>query len=457
MTSTTPKAAFPYGFPYPPYPLQISLMDAICDAASGSRPSDQCNTEGAATLGLFESPTGTGKTMSAVCALIKILQDDKRKCVLSRRIAAAKGETESENEPSWVRAHALKMESDEWERRKDLFRRAHIERQARREQRMLEQQYNLHDVRSGGGFLYQETAGGSSSSFSAPSSKKRRRGGANRDEEEVVDWGQFSLDLDSRSSSCLGTGGPGGGLHPGILAKLAGSSSSTSRSSSATRPGPLLNHDVDDDDTSTLLSGVNAGENNAKLQVIVCSRTHSQLSQFCQEIASQRLHHGEKASAAIDEESDPPIRVVSLASRLHGCTNPKIPKSSATACNEACQTLRDRKGCPYKAKASLVSDEVLSDILSVEDVLPKAKELEACAYYGMRQALPEADFVLVPYSCILRLRCLRRCAQLLHLIWSLSEVPGVPGSVHFEISAFVCRRNAQRRNEFGSGHREIGG
>ena len=63
--------------------------------------------------------------------------------------------------------------------------------------------------------------------------------------------------------------------------------------------------------------------------------------------------------------------------------------------------LREKKGCRFKAKSNIVADRVLTKILTVEDSVEFAKSAEACAYYGFRQALGDADFVLVPYSCVL--------------------------------------------------------
>jgi len=47
----------PFGFPYTPYPTQLRLMESL----------QQCIRDG--KVGVFESPTGTGKTLSLICAL----------------------------------------------------------------------------------------------------------------------------------------------------------------------------------------------------------------------------------------------------------------------------------------------------------------------------------------------------------------------------------------------------
>ena len=49
----------PFGFPFDPYPIQSQLMNAIYNSA------EQGN------IAIFESPTGTGKSLSTICAVIK--------------------------------------------------------------------------------------------------------------------------------------------------------------------------------------------------------------------------------------------------------------------------------------------------------------------------------------------------------------------------------------------------
>lgn len=59
--------ASPFGFPYAPYPEQGKLMEAIYECIVSS------------SVGCFESPTGTGKSLSAICASFHwLLQEEKR-------------------------------------------------------------------------------------------------------------------------------------------------------------------------------------------------------------------------------------------------------------------------------------------------------------------------------------------------------------------------------------------
>ncbi|KAJ9458854.1 ATP-dependent DNA helicase CHL1 [Diplonema papillatum] len=52
-----------FGFPFPPYPIQLGLMRAVY----------RCLDEG--RVGVMESPTGTGKTLSLICGTLAWLRD----------------------------------------------------------------------------------------------------------------------------------------------------------------------------------------------------------------------------------------------------------------------------------------------------------------------------------------------------------------------------------------------
>ena len=52
---------FEYGFPFPPYGIQKALMAELVDTIRQRR------------SGVFESPTGTGKTLSLICGTLSWL------------------------------------------------------------------------------------------------------------------------------------------------------------------------------------------------------------------------------------------------------------------------------------------------------------------------------------------------------------------------------------------------
>ena len=79
----------PYGFPFPPYELQLAFMDNLY----------KCLDEGG--VGVFESPTGTGKSLSLICGALRWQLDQQSKAerdVLAQAAAASV----NDGEPSWV-------------------------------------------------------------------------------------------------------------------------------------------------------------------------------------------------------------------------------------------------------------------------------------------------------------------------------------------------------------------
>ena len=56
-----------FGFPFEPYPQQLKLMSAIEECIESS------------SSGCFESPTGTGKSLSAICSTLHWLIKEEEK------------------------------------------------------------------------------------------------------------------------------------------------------------------------------------------------------------------------------------------------------------------------------------------------------------------------------------------------------------------------------------------
>jgi len=78
----------PFGFPFPPYGVQESLMSDIY----------RCLDEGG--VGVFESPTGTGKSLSLICSTLRWLLDQEAKEAAGA--APASAASSGGGDPSWV-------------------------------------------------------------------------------------------------------------------------------------------------------------------------------------------------------------------------------------------------------------------------------------------------------------------------------------------------------------------
>ena len=161
------------------------------------------------------------------------------------------------------------------------------------------------------------------------------------------------------------------------------------------------------------------------VKIFYCSRTHSQLSQF--------LHEIKKSPYSSN------LKVTILGSRANLCVNSDINvlKSNAVM-NERCLELRQSKAhrvkkqnenknqklcttqtpeggaseknertaisrCPYYSVQRVrdFSSYVCSEIRDMENLVSQGREAMACPYYGTRQAVTEAEVVLLPYNMLL--------------------------------------------------------
>ncbi|KAJ3149845.1 DEAD H (Asp-Glu-Ala-Asp His) box helicase 11 [Geranomyces michiganensis] len=133
-----------------------------------------------------------------------------------------------------------------------------------------------------------------------------------------------------------------------------------------------------------------------ELKIIYCSRTHSQISQFINEM---------KKTAFMD------IKTVSLGSRQTLCINEDVRKLKSQArINDKCldlmkRTNGEKTGCEYLPKAPATryafTDRIHATIKDIEDIVDAGKQVHACPYYGARDAVRPSQIIAMPYSILL--------------------------------------------------------
>ena len=152
-----------------------------------------------------------------------------------------------------------------------------------------------------------------------------------------------------------------------------------------------------------------------ELKVFYCSRTHSQLTQFVQEVRRVDLPVsswtiGQDDPRADNSDEKLVVKHVPLGSRKNLCINPKVSKlGSALAINERCLELqqsgtpRDHK-CrfvPNKENETLVNDfrdHTLAKIRDIEDLGSLGKKIGICPYYASRATIKPSEVSLPAYS-----------------------------------------------------------
>ncbi|CAB3403194.1 unnamed protein product [Caenorhabditis bovis] len=94
----------PFSFPFQPYEIQLKLMNEIRNCIENRQ------------VGIFESPTGTGKSLSVLCATMTWLEEENER--IERELKMKMEETkeniakaENDDNADWIAAHKKKMEA----------------------------------------------------------------------------------------------------------------------------------------------------------------------------------------------------------------------------------------------------------------------------------------------------------------------------------------------------------
>lgn len=324
----------------------------------------ECIEEG--KIGIFESPTGTGKSLSLICGSLTWLREHKRKEFDESLIRSA---DDDDDDPEWMKEHARN------ERRRNALQHRHdLEKRlakVREREKKVKQQYENGE----------------------PMTKRRKIVNADGDGEPGED--QFLLD-DYESDKEDGGGGRVNRNPDGLSAETQALLKKLGMNYGL----PTIEEDAEMPD---------------EMKIFFCSRTHSQLSQFSNEL--RRVHmppaiERDPPDPGVEEEDlSEEIKHLTLGSRKNLCINPNVNKlGSATAINERCLELQqsgtsaDCK-CPHlpnKENETLVHefrDHALARIRDIEDLGVIGKKLGICPYYASRPAIrpSEVSFSIKPF------------------------------------------------------------
>ncbi|XP_006862835.1 PREDICTED: putative ATP-dependent RNA helicase DDX11-like protein 8-like [Chrysochloris asiatica] len=359
-----------FPFPFTPYPIQKEFMAELYQLLEAGK------------IGIFESPTGTGKSLSLICGALSWLRDfEKKKCQEEARlletgtiplndrrvqppsVSPSCQETPDAprpaGEPDWVTQFVQKKEE------RDLVDRLK-EEQVRRKKREERLQLLRHNAQ-----LKYAT--------------KRAR----QEEEEMESLLRLSREM---------------------LAAGAGAEQLESGEEEL-----VLAEYESDEEKRAAASGVDEEEDDVEeehvTKIYYCSRTHSQLAQFVREV--QKSPFGRET------------RLVSLGSRQSLCVNKDVKcLGSAQLMNDRCLEMQRSKhekkskgeeekpkrrrqegqaACPFYnyEQMQLLRDEVLVEVKDIEQLVALGKEAQACPYYGSRFAIPAAQLVVLPYQMLL--------------------------------------------------------
>ncbi|KAL8659137.1 MAG: hypothetical protein Q9226_000601 [Calogaya cf. arnoldii] len=343
--------------PFQPYDIQSQLMTAVYD----------CISEG--KVGIFESPTGTGKSLSLICSTLSWLREEQ-KSTFDRQASVE----ESSEEPAWILEQARKQKTETvLEQRLELE--THLAKIREKESRQKLQYEKVEPMR------------------------KRAKVNHANSASELGDEDQFVLDYyesepEAKASDSLRADSDGLSVASLDLMRKLGEPFGSTK-------------DIPDLETAD------------KLKIFFCSRTHSQLTQFTNELRRVRLpgilefqDEKECSAGAVQQESN--IKHLPLGSRRNLCINPSVANTgSTTAINERCLDLQQsstpkEKKCPFlpnKQNEVLVNDfrdHTLAKIRDIEDLGALGKKIGICPYYASRASIKPSEIVTLPYQLLLQ-------------------------------------------------------
>lgn len=333
-----------FDFPFTPYTIQQEFMEQLYEVIERKQ------------IGIFESPTGTGKSLTLTCGSLKWLLDDydavkaelkKTQLDLQDKISER---TKAESGTSWFDSQFETIGlKEELQRLKVTYE--YIQKY---ERKMIELKRNVHKM------------------------KKQRS-------------------------------------FPGITKQTGNKSKPLPEAEDV--PDKLGDSDLELNDCNTSDDEDEEQEGKVELpyrpaKIFFCSRTHSQLSQVVNEIKGtsfkDRLRVTSLASRQIYCVNDNVRQSGSQSLINERCLDLQKKSSTTSKSDPDGNTLKKSKqskstGCPYNNKANVdqLKNEILADVLDIEDLITIARKERACPYYAARAATEDAQIVLLPYQLLL--------------------------------------------------------
>ncbi|OTB02403.1 hypothetical protein M426DRAFT_197331 [Hypoxylon sp. CI-4A] len=336
--------------PYTPYDVQEQFMKTVYDVLQ----------QGEGQIGILESPTGTGKSLSLICAALTWLRNHKRSKFESSVLEAAQ---EFKDEPEWIVNQMLKRKRDEivkqWEERELRLKKI------RAKEKLMEDR-----------------------------GAKRRRlddGTLRKSDKAADDEDEWLLDADQEDDADQAADNPSGYSKEtrSLMEKL----------------GLGTTHSKEEEEEDL-------GEN--EIKIYYTSRTHSQLTQFIAELRRPNFPSSLPDSAQEKSSNTEPegIKHLPLSSRQRLCINPSVSRlGSLPAINDRCTELQQAKSkdkCQFVPNADNLNlthqfrDNALATLPDIEDLFELGKKLHVCPYYASRTAVPGAEIITLPYPLLLQ-------------------------------------------------------
>ncbi|WVQ69797.1 uncharacterized protein L199_008017 [Kwoniella botswanensis] len=364
-TSTLPQLPTPTSFPFPypkPYDIQLQLMQVVFRAIEDGK------------IGIVESPTGTGKSLSLLTSTLTWLEHHQQRLSTAFNYGLReKLRLDDPSDPEWVIEHSLKAKLAELrgleEKREERLKKA------RERERKIRKSMGL-GMNKGMGVVVKK---------SKVDGGVDRNNGVRKEEEEFL-----PDDFDQRDME-----------GPYISKEVR----ELMDKYEAFRP--KINAEVDEEEEEDLP------------KIYYTSRTHTQLRQLTSELLKTSFPVSDPHSTAHDPSSSDKskgVSLVPLGSRKQLCINDKVRSLAKNSVggderlNEACLDMQKsgKTRCEYlpsKAEEGIMldaRDSVLASVKDIEDIVAIGRKSCVCPYYATRRAVKQSQIVTLPYNLLLQ-------------------------------------------------------
>ncbi|XP_015179971.1 PREDICTED: probable ATP-dependent RNA helicase DDX11 [Polistes dominula] len=326
-----------FPFPFTPYKIQQDFMKELY----------KCIENG--NMGIFESPTGTGKSLSVICGALKWLLDHEQlqKDELNSKITDLDNKIKMIEGTSndWFSCQTEQMEFNltkkELQSKLDVI--------TKYEKKIQQYKEKIKKKNTKGKKTYTKL--------------KSNPSDTHIDDNASIDTENDDIDKD------------------------------------------LLLLDVLSDSENSAEEDEEVEQANFHTKIYFCSRTHSQLSQFVKEL--KRSPYSENVAVVTlasrqnycINKSIKKLKHINLINEQ--CL--QLQKKKITRKEEKhIKKLKVTNSCPFLSgnQESLMA-ELLSEIHDIEEIVQKGEELNTCPYYTVRKSIQDGQLILVPYNSIL--------------------------------------------------------
>ncbi|XP_032675564.1 ATP-dependent DNA helicase DDX11 isoform X2 [Odontomachus brunneus] len=334
-----PPQEFP--FPFPAYEIQKQFMRELYNCLEGGK------------LGLFESPTGTGKSLSVICGALKWLVDNQKHKKQELTSAIAEIDNKIKN---------CEKLSDDW------FSVQTEQIQLNAEKQIFQAKLNA---------ILEFEGERDKLKKIMESNKAAKTKATQKIKQQYRSLLKKSIDQDKMEEVGFGVCDTEKDL---ILDDLLSNSES---SEDENKEKPIFKN----------------------TKIFFCSRTHSQLTQFVHEL--QRSPYSEDISVVplssrqnyCINKSVKKLKHVNLINE----TCLQLQRKKTTAKKEKdLKRSKTTNGCPFiPGDQKLLMAEILTNIQDIEEIMQKGQQNNTCPYYGSRKSIQNSQLILVPYNSIL--------------------------------------------------------